>query len=45
MAETLVIGKLEEFNPTNNLITAYVERAQLFIEANAIPAEKEVAVF
>jgi len=40
MAATLVVGKLEEFNPNNDLITAYVECAQLFIEANAIPTEK-----
>ena len=45
MAATLVVGKLEEFDPANDSITAYVERAQLFIEANGIPAEKKVAVF
>ena len=40
MAATLVVGKLEEFDPANDSITAYVERAQLFIEANGNPAEK-----
>jgi len=37
--------QLWSFNPTNDLMTAYVECAQLFIEANTIPAEKKVAVF
>jgi len=45
MAATLVVGKLEEFDPANDSVTAYVERVQLFIEANGIPAEKKVAVF
>jgi len=47
MAATLVVGKLEEFDPAKDSVTAsaYVERVQLFIEANGIPAEKKVAVF
>jgi len=38
MAATLVVGKLEEFDPAVS-ITAYVERAQLFIEANGNPVK------
>ena len=39
------IGKLDEFNPANDSITAYVERAQLYMEANSVPEDKKVAVF
>ena len=39
------IGKLSEFDPTCNSVSAYVERANLFFEANEIAAAKRVAVF
>ena len=40
-----MIGKLAEFNPKNNLITAYVERITLYFQANKIADGKQVAVF
>ena len=39
------IGRLEPFNPGNELIVIYLERMQLFFEANGIKAEKQVPVF
>ena len=39
------IGRLDEFNPANDSITAYVERAQLYMDANSVPEDKKVAVF
>ena len=39
------IGKLSEFDPTSDSVSAYVERANLFFEANEIAAAKRVAVF
>ena len=39
------IGKLSEFDPTSDSVSAYVERANLFFEANEIVAAKRVAVF
>ena len=39
------IGKLSEFAPTSDSVSAYVERANLFFEANEIAAAKRVAVF
>ena len=50
MAETKVVmatllGKLEEFDPASDSITAYVERVQLFFDANSMAEGKQVAVF
>ena len=39
------VGKLEEFDPSSDSIRAYVEREQLFIEANNVEEAKKVAVF
>ena len=39
------IGKLSEFDPTSDLVSAYVERANLFFEGNEIAEAKRVAVF
>jgi len=36
---TSVLGKLEEFDAKNDMITVYIERAELFMDANSIPAE------
>jgi len=38
------IGKLSEFQPEKERISAYLERVQMFFEANDIAAEKQVAV-
>jgi len=38
------IGKLSEFQPEKERISAYLERVQMFFEANYIAAEKQVAV-
>lgn len=45
MAANLTVGKLEEFDPANDSVTAYVERAKLFIEANGIAVEKRWQCF
>ena len=39
------IGKLTEFDPATDSVAAYVERAQLYFEANEIGEAKRVAVF
>ena len=39
------IGQLAEFDPTSDSVSAYVERAQLFFQANEIAEAKRVAVF
>ena len=44
MAST-AIGKLDKFNPSNDLITAYVERVTLYFQANDITEGKQVSVF
>ena len=38
------IGKLAEFDPGSDTVTAYVERTQLFLEANEIAEAKHAAV-
>ena len=43
--QVAAIGRLDEFNASSDSITAYVERAQLFMDANSIPNDKKVAVF
>ena len=39
------IGKLDEFDSANESLSDYVERAQLFFEANGIAGNKQVAGF
>ena len=39
------VGILEEFDSANDSLTVYVEHAQLFIDANGIAEDKQVAVF
>ena len=34
--QVAAIGRLDEFNPANDSITTYVERAQLYMEANSV---------
>ena len=38
-------GQLEEFNPKTDSFQAYVERANLYFEANGISEEKQLPVF
>ena len=38
-------GKVQEFNPDSDSLTAYIERVNLLFTANDIPTEKRVAVF
>jgi len=38
-------GHLETFNPDSETITAYLERVDLFFQANAVKEEGKVAVF
>ena len=42
---TIAIGRLTEFDPNSDSITAYVERVKLFFHANEIAEGKQVAVF
>ena len=42
---SIAIGKLDEFNPRDDSITAYVERVTLYFQANGIEENKQVAVF
>ena len=44
MAKT-TIGQLAEFDAASDTVSAYVERAQLFFEANDVAEAKRVAVF
>ena len=39
---TRTIGTMQEFNPANESVTAYLERFQLFASANAIEDDKMV---
>ncbi len=39
---TALLGKLEDFDAKNDTVTAYIERAELFMDANSIPNEKRV---
>ena len=39
------VGRLTEFDASSDSVAAYVERAQLFFEANSIEEGKQVAVF
>lgn len=42
MAATGTIGQMTEFNPSNETVTAYLERFQLFVTANGISDDKKV---
>lgn len=42
---TITFGKLMEFDPKSDSITAYVDRVTLFFQANEIAEGKQVAVF
>lgn len=37
-------GQIGEFNPENDSIVTYLERVDLFFQANAVPDEKKVPV-
>ena len=39
-----IIGSIGEFIPENETITSYLERVQLFMDANSVKREKEVPV-
>ena len=40
-----IIGRLTEFDSSEEQISSYIERAQLFFDANGIEEDKKVAVF
>lgn len=40
-----VVGKLDEFDPKNDSMAAYVERAMLYLDANSVPEDKRAATF
>ena len=40
-----IFGQLEEFNPGTDTWQCYVERANLFFQANGISEEKQLPVF
>ena len=42
---TITVGKLTEFDPKSDSITAYVERVALYFQANEVAEGKQVAVF
>ena len=42
MASTKTIGHMQEFNPASETVSAYLERFELFVTANAIVDEKRV---
>ena len=42
---SFAVGRLEEFNPDIEPIEEYLERVELYFEANEIKKEKQVAVF
>ena len=41
---TTTIGKMQEFDPTSDRISTYLERAEIFFQANEIAENKRVAV-
>lgn len=45
MMATSAIGALSEFNPEEQDFASYLEKVELFFEANNIAEEKKVAVF
>ena len=42
MAATITIGRMQEFNPATESVTAYLERLQLFVSANSSEDDKLV---
>ncbi len=42
---TGIVGQLEAFDPRSDSISAYLERAELFLDANNVPEEKKVTTF
>ena len=44
-AYPVIVGKLEEFDPKMETMTAYVERATLYLDTNNVPREKWAAIF
>ena len=38
------IGKLPEFHPEHDTLSAFVKRLELFLETNEVAADKHVAV-
>ena len=42
---TSIIGTLTEFNPEQQDVASYLEKVELFFEANNIAEEKKVVVF
>ena len=45
MAVKSVFGQIQEFDPSSELFTVYMERVNLFFTANDVPDEKKVPVF
>ena len=43
MATTTTIGRMQEFNPDNETISAYLERFNLFVTVNGIEEGKQVS--
>ena len=43
--KTVSFGNMDSFNPENETISAYLERFNLFIQANGVAKEKKVPVF
>ena len=42
---TISVGKLTEFDPKSDSMSAYVERVTLYFQANEVAEGKQVAVF
>ena len=40
-----LLGKIQEFEPGNESMSAYLERVELLMAANAIAEEQKVTVF
>ena len=41
----MAYGRMEQFDPDKESIAAYLERVELYFEANNTPGEKQVPVF
>uniref|UniRef100_A0A1X7TPA6 Uncharacterized protein n=1 Tax=Amphimedon queenslandica TaxID=400682 RepID=A0A1X7TPA6_AMPQE len=44
MAENTPYGRLEEFSPEIETFASYSERVELFLQAHAVPDDRQVAV-
>ncbi len=42
---TSLVGKIDSFKPENERFSIYVERLNLYFEANSVPDDKQIAVF